>query len=694
MKKVSFLIALLLSVTLAFAGCGNVSTPDGKDPDNPGNITDPNEPGNDPTPGGEDDVVIIDFGDKGNPTFSFKQDGSLIEMARKKQNTINRLSATDDFGRSVDYIDGYKTDKDRYVGLFYFAWLGQHGGEMNGIYDITKLLDEDPVALWNTAGTSASPVGKYHFWGEPLYGYYRSDDPWVIRKQVELFTMAGIDFICFDVTNGAFYIEVVEKVLDTLQQYYDAGWNVPKFMFYTNSNSADVVRKLYAGNPAEYNTLAKEGIYKKGYYQDLWFAPEGKPKIAAISNPNSTNNETPGITKEQYLLSADPSIVTDAKNRALNAECLEFFDVWESTWPNNVQYSNGLPWMDWSTNPDGSKADQKILGGETINVSIAQHNLIPFSKALRDENAAANMWGRGYSKKTGADHSDDAINSGVNFEEEWEVAIRNDVKYTFVTGWNEWVALKSVRQDLGGVFFVDTVNREYSRDIEMMKDGYGDNAYLQLMRNARTHKGKSGTLAAGNGKTIDIKQGLTQWNDVNGIFDSFTGAINRNYLNFAGTKMLTDKSVRNDIASVRVTSDADNIYFLVECAADISIAPENNNFMNILIDVDGQDNNNAFYGYDYVINRKSSYTGQCSVEKLGTNDNFEITYTTTKKAAFTVNGKYMQFSVPKAALGISGGYTIRFKVADNVTEPENIQSYYITGDCAPVGRLNYTYKGV
>ena len=45
--------------------------------------------------------------------------------------------------------------------------------------------------------------------------------------------------------------------------------------------------------------------------------------------------------------------------------------------------------------------------------------------------------------------------------------------------------------------FVDTVNKEYSRDIEMMKGGYADNYYLQMMRNIRTLKGNSGTLSTG-----------------------------------------------------------------------------------------------------------------------------------------------------------------------------------------------------
>lgn len=32
-----------------------------------------------------------------------------------------------------------------------------------------------------------------------------------------------------------------------------------------------------------------------------------------------------------------------------------------------------------------------------------------------------------------------------------------------------------------------------------------------------------------------------------------------------------------------------------------------------------------------------------------------------------------------------------FKVADNVTQYTDIMDYYISGDSAPIGRLNYAY---
>ena len=679
MKKQIKLLALILAVVFVaiFAfGCGNTGSA------SVGGESESKREEESATNSEEESVNnSIDKGDKNNPSYGFDGDGELQSSAVSKQNTVNKLQTTDDYGRSVDYIDGYKTDKSRYVGLFYFTWLGWHGNQMDGIYDISKLIDDDPTSLWDTDSNSASPLGKYHFWGEPLYGYYNSKDPWVIRKQIELFTLAGIDFIAFDCTNGFDYIDVVSEILPIMQEYYDAGWNVPKFMFYLNSNSGDVIERLYSGRPTPSdNKLEKYGIYKNGYYKDLWFMPNGnKPKIVAITEPTSTCGEGAG------------------NNVVTNKEILNFFDFWESVWPNNTQWENGLAWMDWN------KPEQKVLGGKdgTINVSVAQHNLLPFSDALLNEKLADEMYGRGYTAKNGADHSDDAIDSALNFEEEWAVAIDKDVKYTFVTGWNEWVAIKSAaalgqnKQYLNGkkrVYFVDTVNREYSRDIEMMKGGYGDNVYLSLMRNARTYKGKTGTLPASGKAAIDISKGLTQWNSITDVYYDMAGEINRNYTNFARSENYVDNSLLNDIEEIRVTHDDDYLYFLVKCADDIKINVEKENWMNLLIDVEGQQNAKSFYGYDYIVNRQSSYSGACSVEKLAYK-NSKLSYDTSGVAQFSVNGRYMQYKVSKKALGITGSFRINFKIADNVTDPADISSYYITGESAPVGRLNYIFKG-
>lgn len=665
-KVISILMSILFLVSsVFFVGCGKQD--DGK-------------PGEDPDNGsqGESDMTI-DKGDSENPTYTFVTDGELAVSTVSRQDTINKLQATDDYGRSFGFMDGYKTDKERYVGLFYFTWLGWHGTQMQGVYDITKLIDENPDALWDTEGNAESPLGQYHYWGEPLYGYYNSKDPWVIRRQMELFTLSGIDFIAFDCTNGYDYIDVVSVILPIMQEMYDEGWDVPKFMFYLNTSSKKVLNDLYYGRvTSSDNVLEKEGIYKNGYYKNLWFAPEGKPKIAAITDPDSTNGEI-GDPKDHIV--TDPVL-------------LNFFDFWESLWPNKEQYENGLPWMDW-TKP-------QTIYTDTVNVSVAQHNKLPFSDALLSAELADEMWGRGYTLANGPDHSDDAIDAGLNFEEMWQNAIRYDVKYTFVTGWNEWVAIKNAAalgnnqqyEECRGkrVYFVDTVNREYSRDIEMMKGGYGDTTFLQLMRNTRTLKGASGQMAASAKTTVDIKQGMTQWSQVADVYYDVTGEGNRDYRGFTQDLQYKDDSLKNDIAEIRVAHDDENIYVLVVCEDDIVPNVESNNWMNLLIDVEGQDND-AFCGYDYIVNRQSSYTGDCSVEQYA-KDGGKIAYKGKGVAKFTLGGKYMQFSIPKSALGITeDGFTINFKVADNVTEPENIQSYYISGDVAPVGRLNYIFKG-
>ena len=699
MKKLSILLALILSFSMIAGGCtvrvirndGKTENPSDGPQDPGGEIVTPDPDAGEEWTGPNEDLTI-NVGSSSSPSYSFTQNGSLSEISRTKQATVNALAATDDFGRSFSYVSGFG---DKYVGLFYFLLLGQEPNMKSGIYDVSKLLETNPAALWSTTDNSVSPINQVHHWGEPLYGYYNSLDYWVIRKQVELFVAAGIDFLVFDVTNAHCYFPVVERVANVLREYQNQGWKVPKFMFYTNSSSKNTVRLLYQGDGKSSNGFERDGYYKNGNFSDLWFKPNGKPAIVAVSSE-------------------------------LDADLKSYFDVWESTWPDQLlQYpyvpspykERGFPWIDWGGAP-GHKWPQKIMGtdfGGVMSVSVSQHNRAPFSNAVNDRNdkdlkeEQQYMWGRGYTIEKRADHSDDAINAGLNFEEEWQNAIANKdkLKYVHVTGWNEWCAIKMVdpvNQPKSGAYFVDTVNREYSRDIEMMKGGYVDNCYLQLARNVRAFNGKAGTQALAETKTIDVKSGLTQWSSVKNIYDDFTitasaglkSIFNRNEVDFTGKGRLTDNTARNDIKSVRVTHDENYIYFLVECVDNITGTPSatNNKFMNLLIDVAGQDNDNALGGYDYIVNRLSSYTGDCGVEKIGKSGG-KLSYTQTGKGAFTLSGKYMQFRVSKRSLGINKNakFTINFKVADNITNPEDISSYYISGESAPVGRLSYTFSG-
>ena len=69
---------------------------------------------------------------------------------------------------------GGEPANERQVGLFYFLWLGEHGRQ--GPFDVSKILEADPDAGKKPDSPLWGPAGRFHHWGEPLYGYYFSDD--------------------------------------------------------------------------------------------------------------------------------------------------------------------------------------------------------------------------------------------------------------------------------------------------------------------------------------------------------------------------------------------------------------------------------------------------------------------------------------------------------------------------------------
>ena len=105
---------------------------------------------------------------------------------------------TDALGRTLGLESDVGAPKEeKYVGLFYFLWMGAHGTQL---YDNTKIVETYADALRNQGRWGS--VGTFHFWGEPLFGYYVSSDEWVIRKHVQMLTDADVDFLVFDTTNS------------------------------------------------------------------------------------------------------------------------------------------------------------------------------------------------------------------------------------------------------------------------------------------------------------------------------------------------------------------------------------------------------------------------------------------------------------------------------------------------------------
>ena len=579
----------------------------------------------------------------GCSTFSGCGNGGTVDTRDLTafENSLFNLAGTDAVGRNVERVDGVRDDSV-YVGMWYSFWHGQHPSLQTEVRDIQKLLDQGETG--KQALEDKSDVAQFYYWGEPLYGYYNSLDPFVLSRHIELFIQAGIDFLLVDCTNQYDYYEVGKVFLDLLLEFQDQGFNVPKIGFYTNTESGTTVDKIY------------KDYYVSGRWESLWFKPNGRPLIV-------------GITENNFFAS-DQTKYWNTTN-FVSANMQAYFEVKESQWPNGVYNENGMPWMSWSY-------PQEIHNGYT-SVAVAQHDYETtyFSSMSPSSH-------RGYNNITQKVEGD--WKEGLSFQMQWDSLFerQDDISTVFICCWNEWIAQK---QPNGA--FIDVYNWEYSRDLEMMKGGYGDNYYMQLVKNVRDFKYTEAKKYKQETHTIDVDGDTeTQWENVKSQYKDLAGdARERNFVDAAGKSRYIDTSARNDITDIAVTHDSENIYFRIQTKDDITeYNGTDKNWMNLLISVDSEDED-VFAGYQYIINRTPS-DGVTSVEKsIGGYDWEEI-----GTAQYRIDGNVMTLSIPLSTLKLSAGKcNIQFKVADNVTNYDDIMDYYVTGDCAPLGRLNYVY---
>ncbi len=103
---------------------------------------------------------------------------------------------------------------------------------------------------------------------------------------------------------------------------------------------------------------------------------------------------------------------------------------------------------------------------------------------------------------------------GHNFQEQWNQALKIDPSLIFITGWNEWVMGRNTEWQGVKNAFPDQFNNEYSRDIEPMKGGFGDNYYYQMIANIRRFKGMKASPKSTPQKAIKIDGNFAEWLNV------------------------------------------------------------------------------------------------------------------------------------------------------------------------------------
>src|SRR3546814_398469 len=183
--------------------------------------------------------------------------------------TLSHTVGIDQFGRAFQPFSKEKANKQ--VGMFFWLWMGRPYA--SGVYDATEILKiPDGKALlfdFDHQNDTISPNLQAHFWGKPLWGYYNSEDEWVMRKQLQLLIQAGVDYIVFDATNIVTYKEVYLKLMAGISEYLAEGWPAPKTVFYTHSRSMQTTKQLY------------DELYSQNLYPEAWYRIDGKPLIIA-----------------------------------------------------------------------------------------------------------------------------------------------------------------------------------------------------------------------------------------------------------------------------------------------------------------------------------------------------------------------------------------------------------------------------
>ena len=571
-----------------------------------------------------------------------------------EQYTALNTVGTDALGRYIAEADGYRSG-NKYVGIWYSLWLGQHTMQQTAIYDIEKLLqtEEGRAAVESLDNSELSRTNEFHFCSEPLFGYYNMRDEWVVTRHIELLTAAGMDYLCFDTTNAVTYKEVATLVLDTLLKYHEQGFNVPKAMFYTNSDAGNTAKKIY------------NDFYITDKYDDIWFAPNGSPMIVTITEDNrNASDQRPG---QSYKYSVFEDIY-------------ERFDVRESQWPQGeIKHENALPWMTWNY-PQEIHPELKAM-----SVSVAQHDPQRCSFSFQHPHSS-----RGY------DHTTKRLNKnfaeGQNFESQWKTVFDYEargktVENVLLCGWNEWMAIKQPN----GAGFVDVYNEEYGRDVEMSKGACGDNFFYQMTRNIRKYKLTEPKHYTYQKLNINIADSaLSQWKGVKAHYRDFAGdALARDGKNAIGeAHAYVDNSNRNDITDVKVVHNAQNLYVYVKVAGEeiTEYNGSDKNWMTLLLGTDGE--GEKFGDWQFIINRSPSASGKTSIEKSKGGYSWE----SAGEAEYKVHGNVIVYSIPLSVLGVTADSChLKIKACDNLQHPEDFNDYYVSGDCAPIGRLSYSY---
>lgn len=594
-------------------------------------------------------------------------------------------AAVDGLGRTVNtYANTGDVREGKFVGMFYWTWHYEFA-KNTPANNINNIITEHPEAKndYNNAAWGKNTGGSYFFWDRPMFDYYINTDEYVVRKHAEMLADAGVDVIFFDCTNGTYlWKPAYDTVLKVFAEAREQGVKTPQIAFMMNFGAGAETR-------TQIQTVYKD-IYKAEKYKDLWFMWEGKPLVLAGSGSLKASDD-------------------------LDREILKFFNF---RYCNPSYFTEDMPiddaqWGWCSVYPQTKYGVRKDGSVEQMTVNVAQNASENGLVAMNDYRGG--VFGRGYAKGDYSytynymgkeikvdQNTENAFLYGLNFQQQWDYALQTDPDFIFITGWNEWVAIRQEKWGGSSNAFADQFNDEFSRDIEPTDGPLKDYFYYQLVSNVRKFKGvQKPDIADENSgafKTIDISGGTEQWADVNLAYKHYEkNTWERNSASWVGIKKYKYSTMRNDLVDFKVAYDENNVYFMAETVQDIT-DPSDPAWMRLLIDTDFTGNSPNWEGFEFIVNRISPSGNEAVIEK----SNGGWDFSEAGKAAFSVTGNCIQMSIPRSVLGlgdIDGKIpAFNFKWADNTLAPESsedsgdILDFYRYGDTAPGGRFMFSFS--
>ena len=578
--------------------------------------------------------------------------------------------AIDGLGRVTERA-GIPAPRGKKVGMFYWTW--HQGGFANKEpFNNAKFIADNPGIDNELDDPRWGPTMRRHHWDEPLFGYYRTTDKWVLRRHAQLLSAAGVDVVIFDSTNLSFtWLDSLRTLGETWCSMRGDGNPTPQFAYMLN----------FGENPMQAKSIMElyREIYRPAKFRDLWFLWNGKPLVHA----------RPDVLEK---VMRDPSTREEDRNDL--KEILGFFTFrpLQPSYTAGPKFDGQWTWLEvYPQHPCGPKAGG---GFEMCSAGVAQNHTWKGRDGHRGLAAMndINVMGRAYvapdekdlapgeklrfaSDRNPRRGEPDRFMWGDNFAQQMRRAREIDPDYLFVTGWNEGIADMFPEWFGTKNAFPDQFSPEFSRDIEPSAGILKDHFYCQLVQEARQFKGARRQRAS----------------DENPIYRDAIGDVAPRDSAGYGKNRYVDDSGRNDIVECFVSHDAEKVVFRVECAAPVTQHTDKS-WMRLFVSValapdDRHPNWNHFH---FVVNRVSPPDGRTAVLESCEGG---WKWREAARVPMKVEGKSLTLVLPRNVLGLDKGkVNLWFKWSDNsISEKGDVLDFYRRGDAAPDGRFMYRY---